>query len=70
MNNKTNKGNNMSKMIKTITILAVLIGNVSLFQSSANAGWVNVGGYQKSNGTYVAPHIRTSPDAYTWNNLR
>ena len=69
MNNKTNKGDKMSKMVKTIAILAVLIGNVSLFQSSANA-WVNVGGYTKSNGTYVAPHIRTSPDAYTWNNLR
>ena len=70
MNNKTNKGDKMSKMIKTIAILAVLIGNVSLFQSSANAGWVNVDGYTRSNGTYVAPHIRTSPDAYTWNNLR
>jgi hypothetical protein len=59
----------MSKMIKTFAILAVLIGNMSLFQSNANA-WVSVNGYFKGNGTYVAPHIRTSPDNFTWNNLR
>lgn len=27
-------------------------------------------GYQKSNGTYVAPHIKTSPDNKTWNNYK
>lgn len=26
-------------------------------------------GYQKSNGTYVAPHIKTTPDKNTYNNL-
>ena len=25
-------------------------------------------GYQKSNGTYVAPHIKTTPDNNKWNN--
>lgn len=25
-------------------------------------------GYQKSNGTYVAPHIKTTPDNKKWNN--
>ena len=25
-------------------------------------------GYQKSNGTYVAPHIKTTPDNNTYNN--
>ncbi len=25
-------------------------------------------GYIKSNGTYVAPHIKTKPDNQTWNN--
>ncbi|HOM04644.1 MAG TPA: hypothetical protein PLU67_04015 [Candidatus Kapabacteria bacterium] len=27
-------------------------------------------GYQKSNGTYVAPHIKTTPDNNKWNNYK
>lgn len=27
-------------------------------------------GYQKSNGTYVAPHLKTTPDNKTWNNAK
>ncbi len=27
-------------------------------------------GYQKSNGTYVAPHLKTTPDNNTWNNYK
>lgn len=27
-------------------------------------------GYQKSNGTYVAPHIKTTPDNHTYNNYK
>lgn len=27
-------------------------------------------GYQKSNGTYVAPHVKTTPDNNTWNNYK
>lgn len=26
-------------------------------------------GYQKSNGTYVSPHLKTTPDNHKWNNL-
>lgn len=26
-------------------------------------------GYMKSNGTYVAPHMKTAPDNNKWNNL-
>ena len=26
-------------------------------------------GYMRSNGTYVAPHLKTTPDNYNWNNL-
>lgn len=33
------------------------------------ASTVRVNGYMKSNGTYVAPHIRTSPDSSTYNNF-
>ncbi len=31
--------------------------------------YVNVRSYYRSNGTYVAPHIRTNPDGYRWNNF-
>ena len=27
-------------------------------------------GYQKSNGTYVTPHIKTTPDNTTYNNYK
>lgn len=26
-------------------------------------------GYMRSNGTYVQPHLKTTPDNKTWNNL-
>lgn len=29
---------------------------------------VHVKGYYRKNGTYVRPHIRSSPDQYRWNN--
>lgn len=29
---------------------------------------VSVKGYYRKDGTYVAPHIRSSPDSYKWNN--
>lgn len=36
-----------------------------------NGGAVRVqDGYQKSNGTYVAPHLKTSPDNKKYNNLK
>ena len=35
-----------------------------------NGGQVYIqNGYYKSNGTYVAPHYKTRPDQYKWNNL-
>lgn len=29
---------------------------------------VHVKGYYRKNGTYVSPHVRSSPDSYKWNN--
>jgi hypothetical protein len=48
-------------MIKTI--LAVM-----LISATAQARQVQVQGYMKSNGTYVAPHLRSSPDSSIYNN--
>jgi hypothetical protein len=45
------------------TIIAVLM------QATSSWAYVNVRGYIKSNGTIVAPYIRTSPNAYRWDNF-
>jgi len=47
-------------------ILAVLA--MVMFSVGVSYADVYVHGYTKSNGTYVAPHVRSSPDAYKWNN--
>ena len=53
------------KKIAAIAIATVVtMGSLS---STALAS-VFVNGYFKSNGTYVMPHFRSSPDGYTFNN--
>ena len=34
-----------------------------------NSDLVEVDGYQRADGTYVEPHVRTAPDGSTTNNL-
>lgn len=53
----------MKKVIVTIAMAA------SLLSSHGAQAFVSVDGYYRSNGTYVSPHIRTSPDGYCWNNF-
>lgn len=36
--------------------------------SELHAKDVSVKGYYRKNGTYVQPHVRSSPDSYKWNN--
>jgi hypothetical protein len=48
-----------------VLLVAVLIG---LIASAAHAKSVRVRGYLKTNGTYVMPHYRTSPDRNPVNN--
>ena len=53
--------------MKKIISIAAIAASILL---SANAqAYVSVNGYYKSNGTYVAPHIRASPDSVCWNNF-
>ena len=47
--------------------IALAIGFI-LSSSGLYAKDVYVHGYYRSDGTYVRPHIRSSPDAYRWNN--
>ena len=57
------------KNIKIITALLIMLaGNAALFSSNASA-YVYVNGYLKSNGTYVAPHYRSSPNSYRYDNF-
>ena len=53
----------MKNIMLIATVIAVLI------QATASWAYVNVNGYIRSNGTYVAPYIRTSPNAYRWDNF-
>ncbi len=52
-------------MKKTILLLLVILFGVSTL---ATAGDVHVKGYYRNDGTYVRPHVRSSPDQYKWNN--
>jgi len=58
----------MATRILTAALFVCLTGLSTI--DAAQAQYVHVDGYVRSNGTYVAPHIRTYPDGSTWNNLR
>ncbi|MBW2063349.1 MAG: hypothetical protein JRJ03_00310 [Deltaproteobacteria bacterium] len=53
-------------MKKTVG-LVILICTI-FFSALALAKDVYVKGYYRKDGTYVRPHIRSSPDRYRWNN--
>jgi hypothetical protein len=57
------KGEYMKKVILMLTLAAV-----TLIQSPSWA-FETVSGYIRSNGTVVAPYIRSSRDGYLFNNL-
>lgn len=50
-------------MIHTFALILTLT-----FTQVAQARAVSVRGYYRQNGTYVQPHIRSSPDSVKWNN--
>jgi len=54
------------KMKKVTMILSVVAMVSSVMISSAEAGWVS--GHFRSNGTYVAPYLRSAPDGNPYNN--
>lgn len=51
-------------MIKVFSILTLCIA----ITSTAAFADTNVKGYYRNDGTYVRPHVRSSPDAVKWNN--
>ncbi len=54
-------------MIKRLFVLFI---SIMILGASCNvfAQDVWVKGYYRSDGTYVRPHYRSSPDSYKWNN--
>lgn len=54
--------------MKRFVLLALLAAPVVLAAPAADAGGTYVRGYTRSDGTYVAPHHRSSPDGSTTNN--
>jgi hypothetical protein len=56
-------------MIKQILVGAILLASAAFIgPACAKGGSVAVHGYVRSNGTYVAPHVRTAPDSTRYNN--
>lgn len=55
----------MKKALKGIVLVAFLLGVVFPLTGEA---YVNVKGYYKSNGTYVAPHVRSNPNGLKYDN--
>jgi hypothetical protein len=52
---------------RSIMLAAALVVLISFLTINlAEAGWV--GGYYRSDGTYVRPHYRTNPDGNPYNN--
>ena len=58
----------MKTLLVKITSTLIVASSLLATANTASA-YVSVNGYFKSNGTYVAPHFRTSPDSYTFNNF-
>ena len=58
----------MKTLLVKITSTLIVASSLLATANTASA-YVSVNGYFKSNGTYVAPHFRTSPDGFKWNNF-
>ena len=58
----------MKTLLVKITSTLIVASSLLATANTASA-YVSVNGYFKSNGTYVAPHFRTSPDGFRWNNF-
>jgi hypothetical protein len=54
----------MKPTIALLLGLCFLLGSTSIIFAKD----VHVRGYTRKDGTYVRPHIRSSPDSYKWNN--
>lgn len=48
--------------------LMIVIGILFFFPNLIVAKDIHVKGYYRKDGTYVRPHIRSSPDSYKYNN--
>ena len=53
----------MKRIIALFIIVCFVLSPALLFARD-----VHVRGYYRKDGTYVRPHVRSSPDAYKWNN--
>ena len=58
----------MRNLLIKITTSLIIAASTFATANTASA-YVSVNGYWKSNGTYVAPHFRTSPDSSIYNNF-
>ncbi len=54
--------------MKKLLIFALIFGSLFLTFTSSVSAYVSVRGYYKSNGTYVAPHVRSNPNGLKYDN--
>jgi len=57
----------MKKILMFLSFL-IFIFSLAFVSVSPVDARVSVGGYYKSNGTYVQPYYRSSPNVYKWDN--
>ena len=57
----------MKTLLVKITSTLIVASSLLATANTASA-YVSVDGYFRSNGTYVMPHFRTSPDSSIYNN--
>ncbi len=62
MKTKT-KEKRMKKLALIVAVIAVVMASAAIAKAD-----VFVNGYIRGNGTYVAPHYRSSPDGNPYNN--
>ncbi len=53
----------MKTLLGLLLVFGLFLGSVSIVSA-----YVSVGGYYRSNGTYVQPYVRSSPNAFKYDN--
>lgn len=58
-----------SKGVTMRRFFLIILTTLCVLATTNSEAYVRVRGYQRSNGTVVAPYIRTSPNKYRWDNF-
>lgn len=56
------------KNVTKLALLTLFVFGLFISINSVSRAATRVGGYYKSNGTYVQPYYKSTPDSTRWNN--